>query len=56
MYSPIAKAIHTASELHQKLWLGKTLQEYIQNFRLYKKAMDVDPDNVTKRVIIFLFI
>ena len=35
----------------------ETLQEYVQNIMdLTEKAMRIDPANITKHVIIFLFI
>ena len=30
VYSPIATEVHASSDLHQKQWLDKILQEYIK--------------------------
>ena len=57
MYSPIVTEVHTVSDLHCKQRPNETLQEYIQNFTdLTKKAMEIDPANITSHAIIFLFI
>ena len=57
VYSPIVTEVHVPSDLHHKQRPDEMLQEHIQNLTdLTKKAMGIDPANITNCVIIFLFI
>ena len=55
--SSIATMVYTTSDLHHKQRPDKTLQEHIQKFTdLTEKALGTDPANISKVVVIFLFI
>ena len=57
VYSPIAREVHAASDLHHNQRPDETLEEYIQNFTdLTETAIGIDPANITNKVIIYLFI
>ena len=57
VYSPITTEVHAASDLHRKQWPDETFQKYIHDYTdLTEKTIRVDLANITKRVIIFLFI